>query len=342
MMVLFPALWMSLAQAGTDGRCAAWGGLEELGQIARPDLDELSGLAASPSQGALWAHNDSGGGTTLYALDTAGGDLGAFAVRGAQNVDWEDIAAAPCGDGCACLYLGDLGDQEGAREEVQVWRVDEPELDGPARTARAEAIALSYPDGAHDAETLLVDPATRELYVLPKLDGPVALYGSGPGPEPGEPIALEDLLTLDLSAYGAKDPRITGGSVSPGGLRVALRTNEDVFVFTAPAGGGVPEALATEPARFDAPEGSDGEAVSWTSDGAALLLSGEGRGATIWQIPCLDLEDPQSTEVPELCPAGCACATGGGAGSLAWLLGVGVAWRRRRPRSARRLQDERR
>jgi len=339
MTLILPLLVASLAHAAKDGRCATWGGLEALGQVQRPDLDELSGLAASPNQGALWAHDDSGGGATLYAMDEAGGDLGAFSVRGAQNVDWEDMAAAPCGDGCACLYLGDLGDQEGARQEVEVWRVAEPDLYGPDHSARAEAITLRYPDGPHDAEALLVDPVSLAIYVLPKLDGPVALYGTDPAPEAGDTITLTDLLTLDLSAYGAKDPRITGGSVSQGGARVALRTNEDVFLFTAPDGGGVAEALASEPARFDAPEGPDGEAVSWSPDGASLLLSGEGSGATIWQLPCLDLEDQTPVELADLCPAGCGCAASGHAtGALAWLAGVAIALRRRRaPGSAPRV-----
>ena len=62
------------------------------------EVRETSGPARGrrdPS--VLWTHNDSGFEPILYALDTEGRILGRVSVQGATLVDWEDIAASPCG-----------------------------------------------------------------------------------------------------------------------------------------------------------------------------------------------------------------------------------------------------
>ena len=52
----------------------------------------------------------------------------------------------------------------------------EPRVGGPPASATppAERLALRYPDGAHDAETLLVDPASGALVIVRKDPGAVA------------------------------------------------------------------------------------------------------------------------------------------------------------------------
>lgn len=318
--------WAATSAESVDGACSVWGELSERGAVEHEALDELSGLVSSPTQGVLWALNDSGGGAVLFALDADGADRGAYAVLGAENVDWEDLAAGPCEEACSCLYIADLGDQEGAREEVVIWRVPEPDLgEESASTATAEAIGLSYPDGAWDAETLLVDPLSGELFVIPKSDTAVHVYRLA-APVAGELNTLEkltDLGPLDLLAMGANDARVTGGAVSPGGLRVVLRTNDDVLLFTAPDGGGVAEALATDPAVLPAPAGADGEAVAWSSDGEAILLGGEGVGSTLWEIPCAGFVEGWREESAGLCALE---EKGGGCGGCASGAGEGRAW----------------
>ena len=59
-----------------------------------------------------------------------------------------------------------------------VYRVAEPALstatrkftkNRPGSTEPAEAIRLRYPDGKHDAETLLVHPRTGNIYIVTKV-----------------------------------------------------------------------------------------------------------------------------------------------------------------------------
>lgn len=319
---------ISTARGAADGDCPTWG--EPAAQDALPDeLPELSGLAVSSTTGITWAHNDSGGDDTLVALDPNGGLLGEVTVRDADNADWEDLAIGPCAEqGCSCLYIADIGDQQGDRQGVTLYRVAEPadRDDLPKKTEAAEALVFSYPDGAHDAEALAMHPTSGELLIITKVDSGPATVFAGQLDE----TALQELGELDLAAWGAEDARVTGAAVSVGGLRLAVRTETQIFVWTV-GDGTLAEALKGEPEVIDAPD-DEGEAVSFTEDGQALLVAGEG-GGSLWTIPCAVFADEVAVDAAVPCPAdGCGCASGPGRapwGMLATLMAAIYA--RRRP-----------
>ena len=73
----------------------------------------------------LFAHNDSGDRSRFFAVSRTGADLGVFEVTGAQNVDWEDMDRGPCPAG-SCLYIGDIGDNDGSRLAYTVYRMTGP------------------------------------------------------------------------------------------------------------------------------------------------------------------------------------------------------------------------
>ena len=127
------------------------------------EVRETSGLARSTRDpGRFWTHNDAGNEPVLFVLDESGALTQTVRVTGATLEDWEDVEAAPCPDGGACLYIGDIGDNDGERAHVTVYRVAEPEP-GVSATAPAEALHARFPDGARDAEALFVDAAGQAL-----------------------------------------------------------------------------------------------------------------------------------------------------------------------------------
>ena len=94
------------------------------GRVPDPSANELSGLVRSRSQAdLLWSHDDSGAGPVLYGLRTDGRVATRPTVTGAQNVDWEDIAAGPAPNGQPLLYVGDIGDNASNRATIDVYRV---------------------------------------------------------------------------------------------------------------------------------------------------------------------------------------------------------------------------
>lgn len=247
---------------------------KQLGPLMRlSGLPEASGLVASrATDGRLWAHNDSGK-PEIFALDTNGKVASRLTVTGAQIDDWEAMASAPC-EGGHCLFLADIGDNNATRRSISVYRVPEPHA--PGGTARVNAAyRATYPDGAHDAETLLAGP-DGSLYIVTKGDtGAVALYRF--------PKELRTDVTMQLERVGvlsdkqpAKDARITDGAVSADGKSVVLRTTSTLTFYPAAdfLKGQFRESRRVDLRSLGEPQG---EAVSF-GKANVVYVAGEGGG----------------------------------------------------------------
>ena len=244
--------------------------------VALPQLPEASGVAVSAVQGRVWAHNDSGG-SVLMALDSRGSVVGQVRVSGAPVQDWEAVAVGRCPSG-SCLYLGDIGDNQGRRQRITVYRAPEPGKESSITVK--EAFHATYPDGPHDAETLLV---TREggLFIVTKGgDGPIGLYRFPLTLRSGAIHPLEQVSAPGAQSEGgsrrAGAVRITDGSVSADGQWVVLRTGQALMFYRAA------DFLAgnwSEAGRFSlrGVKEAQGEGVSMGPDGS-VYLTGEGGG----------------------------------------------------------------
>jgi hypothetical protein len=244
------------------------------GHVSAPDAKELSGLALSRLQAnVLWTHNDSGDTARVFAIDTAGNLLAQLTIPGAENVDWEDIAVGPRGD----LYLADIGDNLAKRPSVVVYRVPEPNVAaraGAAQTGPPTRYELRYPDGARDAEALLVDPRTGALTIISKNFGGTAGIYTTSSPSATAPTTLTRAGTLSLGIGEA----VTAGDVAADGRTVALRTYDRAFVWGKTAKASVPATLrrrSCSPAVSLLNEGQ-GEALALSRHGTSFLTVPEG------------------------------------------------------------------
>ena len=253
----------------------------QLAALEERAVRESSGLVASRrNPGLFWTHNDSGDGPLVYAFDRAGRARGTFRVAGAQARDWEDIAAGPGpAAGVSYLYAGDIGDNDRGREFVVVYRFPEPQVaEGPAggvrETEPAEAIKIKYPDGAHNAEALLVHPHTGDLYVVTKAPDGAGVYKLAAPYGPGGVHTLARVALLrGPDFFGTL---VTGGDVSPDGRRVALCDYAQGYELTLPAGArGFDDIWAQKPTAVPLGLRIQGEAVCYRLDGAALLATSE-------------------------------------------------------------------
>ena len=254
------------AEVQVKGQCTTGGSLAPLA-----GLSEASGLAASRRvPGRFWTHNDSGS-AVLFALDSRGGVAGQVRVDGATVEDWEAVAVGPCGAE-SCLYLGDIGDNEANRRRITVYRVPEPG-DASGTATVSGVFHATYPDGAHDAETLLM--ADGRLYVVTKGEtGPVAIYRFPVKMEAGATVKLEQVGTI--SSQRSADSRITDGSVSPDGQWVVLRSRSALTFYRASdvlAGRSAPVSSVNVTALNE----RQGEGVAF-GDGNTVALAGEGGG----------------------------------------------------------------
>lgn len=234
-----------------------------------PRLAEASGLAAGPD--GLRVVEDSGNPSTVYRLD----DRCAIAGRRAVPVDGrdvEDLARTPDGT----LWLADIGDNGRRRDWVVVLRLD---------PGGGEVVArFAYPDGPHDAESLLMPADGRPVIVTKDLSGRSGVYVADEtvGHEPSIPprslrragevvVPGEAMTALGSGAY-------TGGAISADGHVVALRTYTDAWLYPAPGGTATADdvvaALRAIPVRVPLPDEVQGEALAFAPDGT-LLATGE-------------------------------------------------------------------
>jgi hypothetical protein len=249
------------------------------GRLGAPEATEISGLVVSPTQpGVLWAHNDSGDRARVFALRGDGSLIASLDVPGAEATDWEDIAVGPGGD----LLLADIGDNRSVRKDIDIYRVPEPRLaDGRSATATATRLRLTYPDGAHDAETLLADPRTGEIVIVTKeLDGRSGVYVSrAPARDaPGEAV-LRRAGQLRLGLAGLA----TAGDVSGDGRTVAIRTYTALYAWTRKPGASLAATLLRKPCVGSAQLGLEGqgESLALSRDGRSFFTVPEGEGAAV-------------------------------------------------------------
>lgn len=277
----------------------------ELGHLQDPAITESSGVVASRRTGGrlLWTHNDSGDGPFVYAMKPNGAKLGTFRLRGVDAVtDCEDIAIGPGPQpGVPYLYLGDIGDNNSVRNAVShvctVYRFPEPAVPAGARastqahpllTASVEALRCVYPDGSHNAETLLVHPRTGRIYIVAK--NPNGRDGVYEFPLPLDPrriVTLTKLATVTVSGEPALYPNlVTGGDIAPDGSHVLLRTYWYAYEYAVPAGGaGFDGVWRARPRRIMVPLQTQGEGIGYTyPQGDGFYLTSEGAHTSIYRV----------------------------------------------------------
>ncbi|MFT3774492.1 MAG: hypothetical protein QM820_54735 [Minicystis sp.] len=239
-------------------------------------------VASLAHPGVFWVHNDSGDSARFFAIDASGNRLATITVAGAQATDWEDIARGPCPAG-TCLYLADIGDNSEKRSSYTIYRVPEPANVADA-TVTAEALPFTYPDGSHNAETLLVHPTTGAVTIVTKVFiGTSSIYEFPLPLTPGTMAVLKD-------AGGVKPPTgsvlFTGGDVHPSGTGVLLRTYSELWYYPISPGGSVAGALARTPCAMPVASEDQGEAVGFLADGKGYVTISEGVGSKINKAAC--------------------------------------------------------
>ena len=279
-----------LAAAASSARAQGFLSPVVVGTVESGSINEASGIAASFSNpGVLWVHNDSGDSARAFAMNTAGDHLGIYNIAGVGATDWEDIAVGPgpaAGD--SYLYFGDIGDNDAVRSSIQVHRVLEPTVisdQSPVTTslAGAETITLLYPDGARDAETLLVDPANGDIYIISKRDFTPRVYRAAYPQSTASPITMDYLGPLPWS-FGFP----VGGAISPDGDEIVVRGGEvlsnGASLWNRSPGQSVFDALSGSRVTVPSPSEPQGEAITFDRRGDGYYTVSEGVNQPIYYI----------------------------------------------------------
>ena len=256
------------------------------GTVTNSQVTEWSGIVASRiNASVLWVHNDGPELAALHAINLQGNYLGAFSLAGIEATDCEDVATGPGPvAGVNYLYLGDIGDNADLRSTVRVYRVAEPTVlstggDQSLTLSNVDVLTLQYPDGAHDAETLLCDPWTGDLLVISKERTPNRIYRAAAASlVPGSTITMTLAGTIDF-------PDVSAGDISPTGSEILLRRENFAELFVRSAGQSVAQALLGTPFQVPVigpPTEPNGEAIGFSATGRGYFTLSEGANQPLY------------------------------------------------------------
>ena len=154
-------------------------GPKELGEVE--NILEASGIVVSRrNPEMIWIHNDSGAKAEIYLINQKGIMVQTVKLMGVNLRDWEDIAIGPGPElDQPYLYIGEIGDNNARFQKKIIYRLLEPEFsEGNVMNTiyNFDKIVFEYPDGKRDAETLLSDPISGDLYIISKREDNVHVY----------------------------------------------------------------------------------------------------------------------------------------------------------------------
>lgn len=265
-----------------------------LGTVSSPEIKESSGIAASRcNEGVLWTHNDSGDGPYIFALNEKGEKLGTWQVLGAENTDWEDIAAFKNDKGECFLLIGDIGNNSRIRDVFTIYRVKEPKLldsegdsskKNPRETETADAIEFQYPDIRRDSETLMVNPGSGDIYILSKsLSDSSGVYKLSANYKIGIINKVEKIANFTVPAI--PNGILTGGDISPDGKRIVICDYFSAYEIILPdTAENFDEIWKQKPKVVALGEREQGEAVCYAADGESIFATSEKRNSPLIKV----------------------------------------------------------
>lgn len=279
-------------------------------------LGELSGLVSDGDR--LYALNDGGTKTQVFVL---GRDCKVQRVISAATdpFDAEDLARGADGT----FWLSDTGDNRKQRDTVALISL--------TPQGKAAVHRLTYPDGQHDVEALLLDRSGTPYLITKDLFGDTKVYKptgplKSPGPTPLEKVGslqIKETTTPGGPVGSIGSMTVTGAASMADGSVVALRTYTDAYLY-AVTDGDLAGALQRTPVRVPLPNEAQGEALAFDPDGT-LLSGGEGVGEQIRAVRGAAAQAVESGKADGSTSGGTPAAGGSGPGADFPIVQVGIA-----------------
>lgn len=239
-----------------------------IGVLDNGEIDEASGLAYSMANPPLlWTHNDSGDKARLFLINDNGQHKATFYLKGMTNRDWEDIAVGPGPDkNKSYVYVGEIGDNLGIFKYKYVYRFPEPVVSSANTVTidtiyQIDSIKFQLSDRPRDAEALVVDPLTRDIYIFSKREEKhVNLYAL---PYPQSTKSLNTARLLRQIPF----TQIVAADISPDGQELLVKNYKNVYYWRREGEESITQLFDKTPARLPYAEEPQGEAIAFDFGG---------------------------------------------------------------------------
>ena len=232
-------------------------------------LDEASGIADSKAKpGYLWVEQDSGNPNEIALLSHDGSFVKKISIKSAVNHDWEDMVLAngPI-VGTNYIYLADIGDNDEVLSQYSIYRFAEPGAT-TNEVSDYDKIAFKYPDGAHDAEAILVDNNTKDIYIITKTGASSRIYKLSYPQNTGSINTAVFSGSLSFSSA-------TSAAFSPDNNEILVKTYEKIYYWKKKKEQTVEQTLAEAPVILSYQLEPQGEAICFKNDNSGFFTLSE-------------------------------------------------------------------
>ena len=223
-----------------------------------PQIVESSGLAVV--DGLFVTVNDSGDSGRTFVADPDTGETVGSARWAETPVDVEALAPMPDGS----VLVGDMGGNNQPRDSVTVLEVP---VERGFSDVTPRRHVLTYPEGTHDAETLLVHPVTGRVYVVTKSFEGAVVYAAPPELSPDG--------TDPLTPVGVLPGYLTDGAFFADGKHLVVRKYVGATVHEFPS--------LRQVGELRLPVQEQGEAIAVARDGR-VFVSTEGQYSAVHRV----------------------------------------------------------
>ena len=203
-----------------------------------------------------------------------GSHLGSLRLKGILARDWEDMCIGPGPKkNIDYLYVADIGDNFSKFKKKRIHRFKEPIINLKANSPfdlkikDFDTIVFTYPDGNRDAEALMIDPITKDLYILSKRESLVSIYRLPFPQSTSKVIEAEKVGIFEVSpekSYRRSD-QITAADISPDGKRIIIKTYYEIIMINN-FDNNISSALSSKQIKLDYTPVRGGEAICWSWD----------------------------------------------------------------------------
>jgi hypothetical protein len=243
------------------------------GILQNEAITEASGLAASRNnKGLFWTHNDSKDASRLFLFDGNGADKGTFLIEKVINRDWEDLEMVTIKN-TPYIYVADIGDNDAKHEKKYIYKIKEPKI-APSKTPQKgnlsveETIVITYPDAKRNAEALMIDQKTFDIYIVSKSEDIAVVYHI---PYP------QSFTNVNVAKPVAKLPisLATAATISLDNQEILIKNTDKVFYWKRKKDETIIAALTRPAIILPYVKEPQGEAIAFAADGSGYYTVSE-------------------------------------------------------------------
>jgi hypothetical protein len=142
----------------------------------------------------------------------------------------------------------------------------------------AAKFTFVYPDGPRDAESMFVDPLTKDIYIITKRENPKHLYRAA------YPQSASGATTLQLMTTFVDSDWLTAADISPDGNEIIVRSYATTSgqMYIRPPGGSITDAFNSTPISIPVRLEQQGEAIGFDAAGWGYYTTSEGSHQPIY------------------------------------------------------------